>query len=119
MGETIRKENPSIYYCNEVGHIKSSCPRLTKTNVETVAFQLKSKLRNEELFRNSEFQGTSQIRGSERKWEKPSRKEKTHLLLPATKLGTLKPACPKLMKIDFETVVSLRVTRRMRTVSKI
>ncbi|GFX57852.1 CCHC-type domain-containing protein [Trichonephila clavipes] len=75
------------YYCNEVGHIKPSCPRLTKTNVESVA-NLKVNSGNEEPFRNFEFQGTSQIRSSEREWERPFERGKT-FVTTATRLGTL------------------------------
>ncbi|GFT98470.1 uncharacterized protein TNCV_3951451 [Trichonephila clavipes] len=65
-----RKKPIICYCCNEVGHIKPSFPRLTKNNVETVA-NLKVNSGSEEPFRNFESQGTSQIRGSEREWERP------------------------------------------------
>ncbi|GFT57013.1 hypothetical protein TNCV_189981, partial [Trichonephila clavipes] len=53
--------------------------------------------------------GTSQIRGSEREWEKPFERKKPIICYYCNEVGNIKPACPKLMKIDFETVVSLRV----------
>ncbi|GFV56159.1 uncharacterized protein TNCV_1489361 [Trichonephila clavipes] len=103
-----RKKPIICYYCNEVGHIKPSCPRLTKNNAETVA-NLKVNSGNEEPFRNSEFQGTSQIRGSEREWERPFERKKSIICYYCNEVGHIKPACPKLMKTDFETVASLRV----------
>ncbi|GFW47310.1 hypothetical protein TNCV_2647981 [Trichonephila clavipes] len=103
-----RKKPIICYYCNEVGHIKPSCPRLTKNNVETVD-NIKVNSGNEEPFRNSEFQGTSQIRGSEREWERPFEREKPIISYYCNEVGHNKPACPKLLKTDFKTVASLRV----------
>ncbi|GFW11090.1 hypothetical protein TNCV_4783001 [Trichonephila clavipes] len=64
---------------------------------------------NKEPFKNSEFRGTSQIKSSEREWEKPFERKKPILCYYCNKVGHIKPACPKLMKTDFETVASLRV----------
>ncbi|GFW30754.1 hypothetical protein TNCV_4088741 [Trichonephila clavipes] len=64
---------------------------------------------NKEPFRNSDFQGTSQIRGSEREWERPFERKKPIICYYCNEVGHIKPACPKLMKTDFETVASLRV----------
>ncbi|GFX54417.1 retrovirus-related Pol polyprotein from transposon 17.6 [Trichonephila clavipes] len=53
--------------------------------------------------------GTSQIRGSEREWKRSSERKKTIICYYCNEVGHIKPACPKLMKTDFETVASLRV----------
>ncbi|GFY15771.1 hypothetical protein TNCV_1284161 [Trichonephila clavipes] len=105
----FKRKKPIIcYYCNEVGRIKPSCPRLTKNNAESVA-NLKVNSGNEEPLRNSEFQGTSQIKSSEREWERPFERKKTIICYYCNEVGHIKPACPKLMKTDFETVASLKV----------
>ncbi|GFY06756.1 retrovirus-related Pol polyprotein from transposon 297 [Trichonephila clavipes] len=53
--------------------------------------------------------GTSQIRGSEREWERLFERKKPIICYYCNDVGHIKPACPKLMKTDFETVASLRV----------
>ncbi|GFT32534.1 hypothetical protein TNCV_184301 [Trichonephila clavipes] len=64
---------------------------------------------NKEPFRNSELQGTSQIRGSEREWERPYGRKRPIICYYCNVVGHIKPACPKLMKTDFETMATLRV----------
>ncbi|GFT98496.1 hypothetical protein TNCV_283381 [Trichonephila clavipes] len=63
---------------------------------------------NKGSYRNEVFQGTSQIRGSEREWERLFEK-KNIIYYYCNEVGHIKPACPKFMKTNFETLASLRV----------
>ncbi|GFS39086.1 retrovirus-related Pol polyprotein from transposon 17.6 [Nephila pilipes] len=81
-----RKRQIICYYCNEIGHIKPSCPRLRKNSFET----------EENLNVNS---------ANEDQFER-----KRHIICYyCNEKGHIKPSCPRLRRNSFETVANLKV----------
>ncbi|GFT44418.1 retrovirus-related Pol polyprotein from transposon 412, partial [Nephila pilipes] len=81
-----RKRQIVCYYCNEIGHIKPSCPRLRKNSFETEE-NLNVNSANED-----QFERKRQI-----------------ICYYCNEKGHIKPSCPRLRRNSFETVANLKV----------
>ncbi|GFU20561.1 retrovirus-related Pol polyprotein from transposon 412, partial [Nephila pilipes] len=81
-----RKRQIICYYCNEIGHIKPSCPRLRKNSFET-----KENL-NVNSANEDQFERKRQI-----------------ICYYCNEKGHIKPSCPRLRRNSFETVANLKV----------
>ncbi|GFU46983.1 retrovirus-related Pol polyprotein from transposon 297, partial [Nephila pilipes] len=81
-----RKRQIICYYCNEIGHIKPSCPKLRKNSFETEE-NLNVNSANED-----QFERKRQI-----------------ICYYCNEKGHIKPSCPRLKKNSFETVANLKV----------
>ncbi|GFT35380.1 hypothetical protein NPIL_622581 [Nephila pilipes] len=82
-----RKRQIICYYCNEIGHIKPSCPRLRKNRFETVAY-LNVNSANED-----QFERMRQI-----------------ICYYCNEKGNIKVSCPRLRRNSFEIVANLKVS---------
>ncbi|GFT80427.1 retrovirus-related Pol polyprotein from transposon 297, partial [Nephila pilipes] len=81
-----RKRQIICYYCNEIGHIKPSCPKLRRNSFETEE-NLNVNSANEE-----QFERKRQI-----------------ICYYCNEKGHIKPSCPRLRRNSFETVANLKV----------
>ncbi|GFT34236.1 uncharacterized protein NPIL_191461, partial [Nephila pilipes] len=81
-----RKRQIICYYCNEIGHIKPSCPRLRKNSFET----------EENLNVNSAN-------------EDQIERKRQIICYYCNEKGHIKTFCPRLRRNSFETVANLKV----------
>ncbi|GFT31165.1 retrovirus-related Pol polyprotein from transposon 412, partial [Nephila pilipes] len=81
-----RKRQIICYYCNEIGHIKPSCPKLRRNSFETEE-NLNVNSANED-----QFERKRQI-----------------ICYYCNEKGHIKPSCPRLRRNSFETVANLKV----------
>ncbi|GFU55629.1 retrovirus-related Pol polyprotein from transposon 412 [Nephila pilipes] len=81
-----RKRQIICYYCNEIGHIKPSCPKLRKNSFETVANLNVSSANEDHIERKRQI-----------------------ICYYCNEKGHIKPSCPRLRRNSFETVANLKV----------
>ncbi|GFU10066.1 retrovirus-related Pol polyprotein from transposon 412 [Nephila pilipes] len=81
-----RKRQIICYYCNEIGHIKPSCPKLRKNSFETVANLNVNSANEDHIERKRQI-----------------------ICYYCNEKGHIKPSCPRLRRNSFETVANLKV----------